>query len=101
MLLKGISMIGFLISKLPRSAPKIIPIEIESGKNYVGMFLEKFVGKCKKRIAVACIVRPKQLFLRYDGIICLPPYKTFRLQERVLAKAKHLIQSISIRQLKY
>jgi uncharacterized protein len=71
--------IDFLISSGPRSAPKIIPIEVKSGKNYAATSLESFVAKYKKRIASAYIIHPKQLFMRSDGIVCLPPYMAFCL----------------------
>ncbi len=71
--------VDFLISSGSKVANKIIPIEVKSTKKYKTESLEKFVSKFKDRIKDAYVIHPKNLFVREDGIVCIPAYMTFCL----------------------
>lgn len=71
--------IDFLISSGDKITNKIIPIEVKSAKNYTTVSLIKFKEKFHDRIAISYIIHPKNLHVREDGIVCLPPYMTFCL----------------------
>lgn len=71
--------VDFLISSGSKVANKIIPIEVKSTKKYKTESLGKFVSKFKDRIKDAYVIHPKNLFVREDGIVCIPAYMTFCL----------------------
>lgn len=72
--------IDFIISSGNKIKNKIIPIEVKSGKNYSTTSLDNFVKKYKDRIDLAYIIHPKNLVIKNDKIICIPPYMTFCLK---------------------
>lgn len=57
----------------------IAPIEAKSSKKYTTSSLDKFASTFKKRISNSYIIHPKNLYIREDGIICIPAYMTFCL----------------------
>lgn len=71
--------IDFLINSGNRVDNKITPIEVKSSKNYTNTSLVSFIKKYKKRISSSYIIHPKNLNVREDGIICIPPYMTYLL----------------------
>jgi predicted AAA+ superfamily ATPase len=78
--------IDFIISSGNRINNKIIPIEVKSSKNYTTTSLIEFRNKFSDRIAESFIIHPKNLSIRDDGIICIPAYMTFCLEN----KASHV-----------
>lgn len=72
--------IDFIISNGNKIDNKIIPIEVKSSKNYTTTSLNKFNKKYKERISTSYIIHPKNLYIREDGIICIPAYMTFCLK---------------------
>lgn len=72
--------VDFIISNGNKIDNKIIPIEVKSSKNYTTSSLLKFKEKYKDRISVSYIIHPKNLYVREDGIICIPAYMTFCLK---------------------
>ncbi len=71
--------IDFLLSSGSKVQNKIIPIEVKSTKRYKTESLEKFIAKFKDRIDTSYIIHPKNLFIKENGIICIPAYMTFCL----------------------
>jgi len=71
--------IDFLIISGDKTNVKINPIEVKSSKNYSIISLDKFITVYKKRISDAYIIHPKNLFIKENGIICIPAYMTFCL----------------------
>lgn len=71
--------IDFLIITGDKTNIKISPIEVKSSKRYTTASLEKFSILFKNRISNSYIIHPKNLSIREDGIICIPPYMTFCL----------------------
>lgn len=78
--------IDFIISSGNRINNKIIPIEVKSSKNYTTTSIIEFRNKFSDRIAESFIIHPKNLSIRDDGIICIPAYMTFCLEN----KASHV-----------
>lgn len=66
--------VDFMISESDSVGARIIPIEVKSSKNYTTSSLEAFKKKFKKRIKASYIVHPKNLSIREDGTVCIPPY---------------------------
>ena len=71
--------IDFLLSSGNKIKNKIIPIEVKSSKNYTTSSLDNFIKKFKNRISNAYIIHPKNLSIKENNIICIPPYMTFLL----------------------
>lgn len=71
--------IDFIISNNSKMKYQIFPIEVKSSKNYKTISLERFIDKYKDRIGAAYIIHPKNLFIKENGIICIPPYMCFCL----------------------
>lgn len=71
--------INFLISNRSKLHLKIFPIEVKSSKNFSADSLGKFQEKFKSRIGESYIISPKNLYIRDDGAILLPPYMTWLL----------------------
>ena len=71
--------IDFIISNNSKMKYKIYPIEVKSSKKYKTISLERFINKFKDRIGEAYIIHPKNLFVKENGIICIPPYMCFCL----------------------
>ena len=71
--------VDFLISSGNKIQNKIIPIEVKSSKKYEMVSLLKFIEKYKDRIDRSYIIHPKNLIVKENGIICIPPYMTFCL----------------------
>lgn len=66
--------IDFIISNKSKLRYKIYPIEVKSSKRYKTVSLERFSESFKERIGERYIIHPKNLAIREDGAICLPPY---------------------------
>ncbi|SHH88416.1 hypothetical protein SAMN05720766_1332 [Fibrobacter sp. UWH9] len=66
--------IDFMISESDSVGSRIIPIEVKSSKNYTTTSLESFKKKFKKRIKTSYIIHPKNLSIRDDDTVCIPPY---------------------------
>ena len=71
--------IDFILSNNSKLKYKVFPIEVKSSQRYVATSLLKFNEKFRSRIGESYIIHPKNLYVRNDGIICLPPYMTFCL----------------------
>jgi predicted AAA+ superfamily ATPase len=67
--------IDFIITK----DTKIIPIEFKSSSRYQYNSLKKFKVKYKDRISESIIIHPRDLSIKEDGTICIPPYMTICL----------------------
>ena len=71
--------IDFILSNNSKLKYKVFPIEVKSSQRYTATSLLKFNEKFRSRIGESYIIHPKNLYVRDDGIICLPPYMTFCL----------------------
>ena len=71
--------IDFLIITGDKTNVKIAPIEVKSTKKYTTSSLDMCVSTFKKRISNSYIIHPKNLYIREDGVICIPAYMTFCL----------------------
>lgn len=71
--------VDFILSSGSKIHNKIIPIEVKSSKRYETVSLDKFIEKYKQRIERSYIIHPKNLIIKDNGIICIPPYMTFCL----------------------
>lgn len=71
--------IDFIISNNNKINYKIFPIEVKSSKRYRTTSLERFNKKFKDRIGESYIIHPKNLIVKDNGIICIPPYMTICL----------------------
>ncbi len=71
--------IDFLFSNNSKLKYKMYPIEVKSTQRYTVTSLIRFKEKFKSRIGDSYVIHPKNLFVREDGIICLPAYMTFCL----------------------
>ena len=71
--------VDFILSTTNSKGSKIIPIEVKSGKNYSTGSLDVFQKKYKSRVAQCYLIHPKNLSLKDDGIIAIPPYMTMCL----------------------
>jgi len=69
----------FILSTSDSKGSKIIPIEVKSGKNYSTTSIEAFKKKYKTRINQGYIIHPKNLSVKPDGTIAIPPYMTICL----------------------
>ena len=66
--------IDFLLSTGGRVNEKLIPIEVKSSKNYTTVSLDRFLSKFGTRAERAYVIHPKNLSVKNDRIVCLPPY---------------------------
>jgi len=71
--------IDFILSSGNKANNKIIPIEVKSTKKYKTESLDRFIEKYKKRIEISYIIHPKNLSIKDNNTICIPPYMTFCL----------------------
>ncbi|MFA7673777.1 MAG: AAA family ATPase [Clostridia bacterium] len=71
--------IDFILSTGNKVSQKIIPIEVKSSKSYQTKSLDSFVEIFKNRIEQSYVIHPKNLSIRENGIICIPPYMTICL----------------------
>ena len=66
--------IDFLLSTGGRVNEKLIPVEVKSSKNYTTVSLDRFLDKFGGRTERAYVIHPKNLAVKSDRIVCLPPY---------------------------
>jgi hypothetical protein len=71
--------IDFILSTGDKISQKITPIEVKSSKSYQTKSLDSFIGIYKNRIEQSYVIHPKNLSIRENGIICIPPYMTLCL----------------------
>ena len=71
--------IDFLISNNSKTKYKIFPIEVKSGANYSAKSLLRFREKFKSRIGDCYIIHPRNLQIKEENIVCIPPYMTICL----------------------
>ncbi len=71
--------IDFLLTTGSKTSQKLIPIEVKSSKTYKTESLNAFGKIFGERIDTSYIIHPKNLFVREDGIVCIPAYMTFCL----------------------
>lgn len=71
--------IDFILSNNSKTKYKMYPIEVKSGTHYSIKSMLRFREKYKDRIGGCYIIHPKNLSLRDDGILCIPPYMTICL----------------------
>lgn len=71
--------IDFLLLNNSKLKYKMYPIEVKSTQRYTVTSLIRFKKKFRPRIEDSYVIHPKNLFIREDGIICLPAYMTFCL----------------------
>lgn len=71
--------IDFIISNNSKLKYKMYPIEVKSGKRYTTKSLSRFKDKYSDRIGECYVIHPKNLQIKDDGIICIPPYMTICL----------------------
>lgn len=71
--------IDFLLSNNSKLKYNMYPIEVKSSQKYTVTSLTRFREKFGVRLGDSYIIHPKNLFVRDDGIICLPAYMTFCL----------------------
>ncbi len=69
--------VQFIVTNSSNS--KIIPIEIKFENKYQIKSLTRFIEKFSDKIDKAYIIHPKNLIIKENGIICIPPYMTFCL----------------------
>ncbi len=67
--------IDFIISNGSKTNPRIMPIEVKSGKNYSTVSLDRFKEKFKERIEECIVIHPRNL-TRKNGVLHVPPYMT-------------------------
>lgn len=66
--------IDFIISNNRKTQYKIYPIEVKSGRSYSTKSLLRFREKYKSRIGCCYIVHPRNLCVKEEDILCIPPY---------------------------
>lgn len=66
--------IDFIISNKSKMRYRIYPIEVKSSKKYRTVSLDRFRESFKGRIGDSYIIHPKNLSIKENGAICLPPY---------------------------
>ena len=71
--------VDFILSTTNSKGSKIIPIEVKSGKNYSTGSLDAFKMKYKSRVDLCYLIHPKNLLLKENDIIAIPPYMTMCL----------------------
>ncbi len=70
--------IDFVLSNNSKTAPRITPIEVKSGRSYSTVSLNRFCEKYNERIDQALIIHPKNLTVKEAGL-AIPPYMSFCL----------------------
>lgn len=71
--------IDFLITESNSVGSHLIPIEVKSSKNYSATSLNDFLPKYKQRIKKSFIIHPKNLSVKENGSVAIPPYMTICL----------------------
>ena len=71
--------VDFILSASNSVSSKIIPIEVKSAKNYSITSISAFKKKYKSRISQGYIIHPKNLSVKPDGTVAIPPYMTICL----------------------
>lgn len=71
--------IDFLITESNSVSSHLIPIEVKSSKNYSTSSLNDFLPKYKQRIKKSFIIHPKNLSIKENGSVAIPPYMTICL----------------------
>lgn len=73
--------IDFLLSNESKTNFKIHPVEVKSGKNYTTTSLTAFKKKFGRKVEKSYIIHPKAFQIDEKGVIKIPPYMIWLLDE--------------------